>query len=143
MGTRTLARGLAAGLAGSAAMTAYQQLLARRSTEGEPTWESAPAPAKIARRVLGAVGVELSARRIPLASNIVQWTYGAALGLAVAGAYEALERRERPTRRRRFIGAGLAAGGAVGTILRRPKKERVPSFVRAPARTVRRVVPVR
>ena len=202
MDTRTLARGLAAGAAGTAAMTAYQKLVLRSSGEPAPTWEQAPPQTRIARRALGVVGVDLSARRIPLVSSIVHWTYGTALGpayallderadraaaaegagfgagvwalshaeltpvglkpapwrwsagaivrdvsqhlvygLAVAGAYEALERRDERTRRgRRAIGALLAAGGAVGTIARRRQKSsRVPSFVRAPARTVRRV----
>ena len=202
MSTRTVARGVAAGVAGTAAMTVYQQLFARRSSgqAATSTWETAPPPARLARGALRRVGIEVSPRRIPLVSNIVRWTYGRALGpayavlderagktplaegagfgagvwalshaglapaglklppwrqspralvrdvsqhlvysLAVAGAYEALERRDHRSRRRRLIGAALAAGGAWGSIARRRRKSRVPAFVRAPRQTVRRI----
>ena len=204
MGTRTLARGLAAGVAGTAAMTVYKRLVESRPHEGvERTWETAPPQARIVRGVLGRVGVDLSPRRIPLVSNLVHWAYGTALGpayavlderadgspavegagfgagvwalshaeltpaglkpapwrfsiggfardlsqhlvygLAVAAAYEALERRERRSRARRVLGGVLAGAGAVGSIARRRQRTRMPAFIRAPRQTVRRAVPV-
>jgi hypothetical protein len=202
---RTLARGAAAGVAGTAAMTLYRQLVSRSSTQstnGQQTWEDAPPPAKVARKVLGAVGVDLSPQRIPLVTNVVHWAYGTAwgpayavldgradanpvaegvalgtgvwalsfavtpvglkaapwrlgpgalarelslhlvYGLGVAGAHEALARRDPPSRRQRIAAVAVAAGGAWRTLARRRRKPDLSTLVRAPRQTVRRVVPV-
>ena len=53
---------------------------------------------------LDVVGVDLSARRIPLVSSIVHWTYGTALGPA----YALLD--ERADRGAAAEGAGFGAG---------------------------------
>lgn len=105
-------RGLVAGAAGTAVMTAHQELQARLAGpsesgggDGDP-WESAPAPAKVAKRILeGVFGREVGADRIPLLTNAMHWfhgiTWGAVYGIA-AGSTQA-----RPTV------AGPAFGAAV------------------------------
>ena len=108
MGTRILARGLAAGLAGTAAMTAYQQLFGHTTEEPrEQTWDTAPPQAKIVRGALGGVGIDLSPRRIPLVSHIVHWTYGTALGPAYAVLDERAE--GNPVAEGAGFGAGIWA----------------------------------
>lgn len=93
-----LARGILAGLAGTAAMTAHQELVGRlrsRSSsasgsgsddsgdERDP-WENAPAPALVARRLLeGVFRRDVSAERIGLLTNAAHWLYGTSWG----GAY--------------------------------------------------------
>ena len=85
-----LGRGLLAGIAGTAVMTAYQELMAKAndSKAGDdakaPTWEDAPAPAQVARRILkGLFREDVPAEKIPLLTNVVHWAYGTAWG----GAY--------------------------------------------------------
>lgn len=79
-----LARGVLAGIAGTAAMTAYQELLAGNGSDEEKSWEDAPAPAQVARRILkGVFRQDVSAERIPLLTNAMHWAYGIAWG----GAY--------------------------------------------------------
>ena len=63
----------------------------------------------------------------------------ALLGIAT---YKALERRDRRTRARRAMDASVAGAMALYAYSRRRQQRRLPSFVRAPAATVRRVVPV-
>jgi hypothetical protein len=80
-----LVRGVAAGVAGTAAMTAYQELVARRRRRGgppkEPSWEHAPAPAEVARRVIeGVFKRPVPAARIPLLTSVVHWGYGTGWG---------------------------------------------------------------
>ena len=86
---RSIARGLAAGLAGTAAMTAWQELAARLKRhavprmlrEDEDPWERAPAPARLAKMVIEKVtGREVPVARIPLLTNAVHWGYGTSLG---------------------------------------------------------------
>jgi hypothetical protein len=86
-----LARGLAAGVAGTAAMTLYQEAVARAQgrsamaeTLKEPrTWADAPAPAQVAKKLSeGVLGKRLVKRRAPLAANVVHWVYGLSLGAA-------------------------------------------------------------
>jgi hypothetical protein len=99
-GTRTpsplgaVARGLVAGVVGTAAMTAWQELSGRLESsgksggqgEGDGTgdpWEGAPAPAVVARRVLeGVFRQEVSAERIPLLTHLMHWGYGTGWGVA-------------------------------------------------------------
>ena len=86
-----LARGLAAGVIGTAAMTALQELsiLARKvrssgsapKDEGDP-WSHAPAPAQVAKRMLEAIfHQEVHADRIKLLTNLAHWGYGTSLGV--------------------------------------------------------------
>ncbi|MEX2210351.1 MAG: DUF1440 domain-containing protein [Gaiellaceae bacterium] len=77
-----VAAGLLAGLAGTAAMTAYQELLSSGDSEKEKSWEDAPAPAQVARRLLkGVFRQDISVEKIPLLTNVVHWTYGTAWGV--------------------------------------------------------------
>jgi uncharacterized membrane protein YagU involved in acid resistance len=88
-----IVRGLLAGVVGTAAMTAYQELVGRLRV-GEPreeprseaeAWEQAPAPAKVARLALERVtGRTVSAERIPLLTNVMHWGYGKTWGLGYA-----------------------------------------------------------
>ena len=90
-------RGLAAGVAGTAAMTAAQELPARlRSSGGEgdedagrqqederqsDPWEQASAPAKVARRVIeGVFRRDVSPDAIPLLTHATHWGYGTGWG---------------------------------------------------------------
>jgi hypothetical protein len=91
--TRTIVRGVAAGVAGTAAMTAWQELAARLRRHTEPKamrddddpWQHAPAPARLARMVLeGLTGREIPRERIPLLTNAVHWGYGTSLGVGYA-----------------------------------------------------------
>jgi hypothetical protein len=89
------ARGLAAGLVGTACMTALQEVMARRRrlarvAAGEPMgdtdpWEHAPAPAKLARLVIErAFHREVPPERIPFFTNAVHWGFGAQMGVGYA-----------------------------------------------------------
>jgi hypothetical protein len=84
-------RGLLAGAAGTAAMTAWQTLASRlegsraeQSEEGggeRDPWESAPAPAQVAKRVIeGLFRREVGADKIGLLTNVTHWGYGTAWG---------------------------------------------------------------
>lgn len=107
-----IGRGVAAGLAGTAAMTAWQEAAARLRRHTEPRmlradedpWLRAPAPARLAKRVLeGVTGHEVPRERIPLLTNAVHWGYGTSLGAVYALA--ANGRRPAP--------AGVAFGTGV------------------------------
>ncbi len=106
-------RGLAAGVAGTAVMTVHQELQARLKgssgggggQDADP-WESAPAPAKVAKRILeGVFKQDVSADRIPLLTNAMHWfhgiTWGAVYGIAAGST------RTTP------LAAGPLFGGAV------------------------------
>jgi hypothetical protein len=85
-------RGVVAGLVGTAAMTAHQEIRARireaRHPAGERTgeepvdpWQSAPAPAQVARRVLeGVFQRQVPPEEISTLTNAMHWTYGAGWG---------------------------------------------------------------
>jgi hypothetical protein len=90
-----LARGLAAGVVGTACMTGLQEVMAARrrrarAAAGHPMqdadpWEHAPAPAKLARLVLeGVFHREVPAERIPFFTNAVHWGFGIQMGVAYA-----------------------------------------------------------
>lgn len=90
---RAIARGLAAGLAGTAAMTAWQEVAARLRRHAVPRmlrddedpWARAPAPARLAKMVVEKVtGREVPTARIPLLTNAVHWGYGTSLGAVYA-----------------------------------------------------------
>lgn len=84
-------RGIAAGLAGTAAMTAWQEIAARLRRHTEPRmlradedpWERAPAPARLAKIAIErATGRQVPRERISLLTNAVHWGYGTSLGAA-------------------------------------------------------------
>ncbi|HVY96853.1 MAG TPA: hypothetical protein VHA54_07830 [Solirubrobacterales bacterium] len=110
-----MARGLAAGAAGTAAMTAWQALAAKLEDSGgggESTersgdaWEEAPAPARVAKLVgEGVFHLEVPAERIGFLANAVHWGTGTGWG-AVYGLLAG-------TRRRSTIRDGLAFGTVV------------------------------
>jgi hypothetical protein len=78
-----IARGLLAGAGGTAAMTAYQTAISNGDdgkSSGDP-WKDAPAPAKVAKRILeGVFHREVSPAQIPLLTNAMHWSYGTAWG---------------------------------------------------------------
>jgi uncharacterized protein YcfJ len=82
--------GLAAGVAGTAVMTALQEGTAYAKGKGgesfkEPrTWAEAPAPAQLAKKALGPRVVK---RQAPLVTAAMHWGHGSALG-AIYGAVQ-------------------------------------------------------
>ena len=108
----TIASGLAAGLAGTAAMTAWQEVAARLKRHAVPKtmredddpWARAPAPARLAKMVIEKVtGREVPRERIGLLTNAVHWGYGTSLGAV----YGLAANGRRPAL------AGVAFGGGV------------------------------
>jgi uncharacterized membrane protein YagU involved in acid resistance len=88
-----VARGVAAGVVGTAAMTAWQELSARLMSSGdespeggeqtEPSdpWEQASAPANVAKRIgEGVFQREVSADLIPVLTHAMHWGYGTGWG---------------------------------------------------------------
>lgn len=86
-----IARGLAAGLLGTACMTVLQEVMAKRRRLSMPVamrefedadpWSHAPAPAQLAKRVVeGVLRREVPVARIPLYTNVMHWGYGISLG---------------------------------------------------------------
>lgn len=87
-----LTRGVVAGAVGTACMTALQEVMARRRRAHAPVssgngdgpgdpWESAPAPAQLAKRVIeGVFQREVPVERITFFTNAVHWGYGTAMG---------------------------------------------------------------
>ncbi len=84
-------RGFAAGLVGTAAMDLVWFWRYRRSGgQGKlvdwefsagVTWETAPAPAQVGKRIVeGLFQVELPEDKAPLTNNVVHWGYGIAWG---------------------------------------------------------------
>ncbi len=111
-----LARGLVAGLVGTAAMTAYQELVSKVRSSGskgsggaseeERGWEEAPTPARAGRRFLaGVFEREPTKEKIPLLTDVVHWGYGTAWGVVYGLVKESLAVRSLP--------AGLAFGAGV------------------------------
>ncbi len=114
-----VARGLVAGVVGTACMTAAQMLYAKlqpsapqedqgSSSEPQDPWEGASAPAQVGRRVIeGVFHGEVPPERIPLLTNVMHWGYGtgwgAVYGLAQGG------RRTRPLRDGLLFGTGVWA----------------------------------
>jgi hypothetical protein len=115
-----LTRGIAAGVAGTGAMTAWQDLSARlkhampmdvderfRDEEPDP-WAKAPAPAQLAKRMIEAVtGRPVPPSQIHLLTNVVHWGYGTALGTVYALAHERF--RSRPLVAGAVFGLGVWA----------------------------------
>jgi len=86
-----LVRGLLAGLAGTAAMTAFQEVKSRvQSSNGggespgggeQQSWEDAPEPAKVGKRISeGVFHEEVPEEQIDTVSNLVHWAYGTGWG---------------------------------------------------------------
>jgi hypothetical protein len=92
--TGAIKLGLAAGLVGTTAMTALQEVMARRRRARMPAgpimpeadpWSHAPAPAQLARRVMEDItGREIPPDRIPVYTNAMHWGYGVQMGAAYA-----------------------------------------------------------
>jgi hypothetical protein len=91
-----IVRGLVAGAGGTAAMTAYQTALSNGS-DGEPggdSWNDAPAPAKVAKRILeGVFHRKVSPAQIPLLTNVMHWAYGTAWGSAYGAVQGTVHKR--------------------------------------------------
>jgi hypothetical protein len=112
--TRTIGRGVLAGLAGTAAMTAYQLAVAK--ARGKPLvtpvphrWADAPAPAQVAKKAADRLGVGRRVTRddVPLLTNVMHWLYGTSWGLAYAlAAYMA---EPEPLEGGMLFGAGVWA----------------------------------
>jgi hypothetical protein len=92
-----LARGLVAGVAGTAAMTAYQLAIAKLRgrplrTQVPRRWADAPAPAQVGKRVADGLGRRVTLQDVPRLTTVVHWStgivWGAAYGL-VEGTLEA------------------------------------------------------
>jgi uncharacterized protein DUF1440 len=109
-----LLRGFAAGVGGTAVMTAAQELDSKLQGSGdEPSqedpqdpWDKAPVPALVAKRIgEGVFHTEVSADLIPLLTNVMHWGYGVTWG----GVYGLLPEsvKARPVR------GGVAFGLAV------------------------------
>jgi hypothetical protein len=88
---RAVARGLAAGVFGTGAMTAWQSLSTklRPESDGESQpagdhqdpWEQAPVPARVGRRAIeGVLQREVSPERIGVLTNVMHWGYGTGWG---------------------------------------------------------------
>jgi hypothetical protein len=84
----SLGRGLIAGAAGTAAMTAYQLAVAR--VQGKPletkvprTWAEAPPPAQVVKKAADAVGKGRSVTKqdVPRVTNAMHWIYGLTWGV--------------------------------------------------------------
>jgi hypothetical protein len=103
-------RGVAAGLAGTAAMTVVQELTGS-SGDAEPAseedrWAKAPAPAQVVKRLAEPLVGPISADRIPLLTNLGHWLYGTTLGVAYG---LVAKKRTHPLARGLAFGAGAWA----------------------------------
>lgn len=81
------ARGLLAGVAGTAAMTAAQSLGAELQSNADSSpepwdpWADAPAPAQVAKQIgEGVFGLDVSPRLIPALTQFMHWGYGIGWG---------------------------------------------------------------
>jgi hypothetical protein len=118
-----IARGLAAGAAGTLAMDLLWFARYRRGggdggfaawelSAGLDGWERAPAPAQVGRRLVeGLFDLELPSRRAQLVNNVTHWAYGM-LGGAQYGVVEGSIERPR-VRHGLPFGAGVWAAGYV------------------------------
>lgn len=111
-----VARGLAAGVAGTAAMTGWQALSARlwssdeEASAGAPDdpWAQASVPARLGRRVIeGVFEREVPPDKIGVLTNVMHWGYGTAWG-AIYGLIEGSSPRHA-TRRGLAFGTGVWA----------------------------------
>jgi hypothetical protein len=114
-----LSRGLLAGGVGTAAMTAAQRIGSRLQSSGGgdegPSWENAPAPAKVAKRILeGVFDRTVPAARIDVLTHVTHWLYGVAWG----GVYGLVQETTlgRPTRTGLLFGAGVWGASYVALV---------------------------
>jgi hypothetical protein len=107
-----IARGVVAGIAGTAAMTGYQLAVAK--VRGQPLnppvphkWADAPAPAQVVKRAADALGEgrHVTRKEVPLVTNLMHWLYGITWGGVYGGAAGVL----RPTP----VLGGLSFGAGV------------------------------
>ena len=81
-----LALGIVAGLAGTALMTGYQELVGRLrggADEKAPRrWGDAPAPAQVGKKIADAVEKKVTLADAPKLTNTVHWAYGTSWGAA-------------------------------------------------------------
>ena len=84
---KSFARGVVAGVAGTAVMTAYQLAVAK--LQGKPLsppvprrWADAPPPAQVAKKAAETVGEgrRLTRENVPLLTNVMHWLYGISWG---------------------------------------------------------------
>ncbi|MDE3190045.1 MAG: hypothetical protein KGL94_04410 [Acidobacteriota bacterium] len=112
-----LARGLVAGAIGTAAMTVHQEIVSKlrgadsdgQTADSQAPWASAPAPARVARRILeGVFRTEVDPARIGLLTNLMHWLYGTGWG----GVYGLVEStiEARPLRAGPLFGTAVWAG---------------------------------
>ena len=105
---------------GTAVMGALQAAAHRLQGKenGEPeSWEEAPAPAEVGKRVWEGVLLRRAPEhRITLFTNVVHWSYGVSLACAFAVVEGSLERSRRPLRDGAAFGtAAWLLGSAVLT----------------------------
>ncbi|HYB30908.1 MAG TPA: DUF1440 domain-containing protein [Solirubrobacteraceae bacterium] len=110
-------RGLIAGAVGTAAMDTLSFGRYRRGggkegaeawefSEGLSSWDDAPAPAKVGKRLVeGLFDIEIPASRIPLVNNMTHWAYG-----MLGGAQYGIIAGSLPSRR---VSYGLPFGASV------------------------------
>ncbi|MFN2462728.1 MAG: hypothetical protein ABR573_02350 [Candidatus Dormibacteria bacterium] len=102
-------RGVVAGAAGTLAMDALlyaryragggaQGPVAWETAEGASNWDDAAAPAQAARKLAGAVGLDLPADSVRTVTNAMHWGYGTSWGVLLGA----------------LGGKGLRAGAALG-----------------------------
>src|SRR5579884_2134678 len=108
----SVTRGVLAGIAGTAVMTAYQLAVAK--LRGQPlatrvprTWADAPAPAQVVKRAAEALGEgrRVTKQDVPLVTNAVHWLYGITWGAIYGAAAGAL--RPGPLTGGLSFGAGV------------------------------------
>ena len=114
-----IARGMAAGVVGTGAMTLAQVLPAKLQSSGDggeqkeeespqDPWEEASMPAKVGRRIIeGVFHREVPPERIPLLTNGMHWAYGTGWG-AIYGLIEGTF-GGRSLRQGALFGAGVWA----------------------------------
>ena len=115
-----IARGMAAGVIGTGAMTVAQELAAKLQSSGEDgqqdeeqqspqdPWEQASMPAQVGRRISeGVFHHEVPPERIPLLTNVMHWAYGTGWG-AIYGLVEGTF-GGRSLRQGALFGAGVWA----------------------------------
>jgi hypothetical protein len=105
-----IAKGILAGAAGTAAMTIHQTIRQRLSESDAGSdaagaggsdqtadpWRTAPAPAQVGKRLIGALtGAQLSPGAIPALTQVMHWSYASSWGVGYALARRTLRARPR------------------------------------------------